>query len=77
MRIAFLVQYAVNPIFGAWTKVIPTNCPRTGQNGQNRVQIRWTDVRTSEYALSKLSGGQIECSRQAVTTQVASELAFR
>ena len=24
------------------------NCPRTGHNGQNRVQIRWTDVRTSE-----------------------------
>ena len=50
MGLTFLFQYVVNPVFGAWTKVIPTNCPRTGQNGQNRVQIRWTDVRTSEAA---------------------------
>ena len=51
MVLAFLVQYVVNSDFGAWTKVIPTNCPQTRQNGQNRVQIRWTDVRTSDIAV--------------------------
>ena len=49
-----MTQYVVNPVFGAWTKVIPTNCPRSGQNGKIRVQIRCADVRTSEVGVSDL-----------------------
>ena len=48
MVLAFLIQYVVNPVFGKLTKVDPANSPRTGHNGQNRVQIRCTDVRTSD-----------------------------
>ena len=49
-RLEIFVQYVVNPLYGEWTEVDPPNCPRTRQNGQIRVQIRCTDVQTSDIA---------------------------
>ena len=77
--LAFLMQYVLNPIFVAWTKVDPTNCPRTGQNGQYRVQIRCTDVRTSEVA-ANMNGARkahrIHC-RPRDCLQVSAATRFR